>query len=355
TGDENAFRAQLRRLRGEQARVQKDFREYFEKEKEKLAAEKRQNPAAAEKSEETSRKTMEGSSVRNAEFNAGLEEMKRISHRGYGNFLNPAAIFLSGLGSLRDGNFENARIDFQRLFEAMPGNPMFRQYYVTVLGKCGRQIPPELKGTPPFGFSPERDCVHVIFANGKSAAFKQIAVYFPVMTAWPMCEFYPAPFERLHVDADGREHQTFPLADMDGILAQEFQERLPGIITRIVLSTLIKEGAYHAGLIAVSSTRMDPTVKMIVLLSIALGGAVYRAAVNTADTRSWEILPKEFQMTTFPMPVKREVVLELRGAAGAAAVRTSVRIPRECRSAVLFVSAPSSRNISCHVLPITSK
>ena len=74
--------------------------------------------------------------------------------------------------------------------------------------------------------------------------------------------------------------------------------------------------------------------------------------MNTADTRSWEILPKEFQLTQFPMPKKREITLEL---VGNGSTEKTVRIPDDCRSAIIFVSAPSEQNIACHVLPIKSK
>ena len=347
--NESAFRAQLRRLRDEQKKVQDDYREFFEKENERIAAEKKNNPDAAKKSEEAGSGKTNG---QNAEFNAGWEDVKKVANRGYGNFLNPAAIFLSGLGLVRDENFDTARIDFKRLYEAMPGNPLMQRYYVTVLRKADRPVPRELARVKPFAFPLERDCVYVIFANGKSAAFRQIAVYFPIMTAWPMCEFYAAPFEKMEVRADGKSHGTFVLADMDGIIAQEFNERLPGIITRIVLGTLIKEGAYYAGLAVIARSNMNPVAKLFTWLAVAIGGAAYRTAMNTADTRSWEILPKEFQLTQFPMPKNREITLDLVGSGSA---ERSVQIPDGCRSAVIFVSAPSERNVTCHVLPIKSK
>ena len=54
-------------------------------------------------------------SDQNQQFAIGWNEAKAIGDKGYGDFMNPAAIFLSGLGSVRDGNFDNARIDFERL------------------------------------------------------------------------------------------------------------------------------------------------------------------------------------------------------------------------------------------------
>ena len=350
--NEQAFRAQLRRLRDEQKKVQDDYRDFFEREKAELDEERRKNPAVASKADAASDERTLCANAQNAEFAAGLKEVRERANRGYGNFLNPAAIFLSGLGSLRDGNFDNARIDFKRLHEAMPGNPVFRQYYVTALGLAGRPIPAGLSGTPPFAFPIDHDCVYVIFANGRSAAFRQIALYFPIMTAWPMCEFYVPAFGGLRVEADGKAQDTVILADMDAILAQEFNERLPGMIARIVLSTLIKEAAYHASLIAIQNSNMDGTAKAVALASVAVGGTAYRAAMNTADTRSWEILPREFQLTQLPMPANRELKLTLFGRAQHS---LQLRIPDGCRSAIVWVGAPSPGNIKCHVFPLHSK
>ena len=48
-GREDAFRAQLRRLRAEQKKVQDDYQKFFEQEKARLAKERKDNPAAARK------------------------------------------------------------------------------------------------------------------------------------------------------------------------------------------------------------------------------------------------------------------------------------------------------------------
>ena len=346
-GREDAFRAQLHRLRTEQKKIQNDFRKFFEEEKARLDKERKKNPDAAQKASSAAKQI---NSSENREYNEGMAEVRRTAHRGYGNFLNPAALYLSALGALRDGNFDNARIDFERLHQALPDNETFRSYLATATRLAGRGLPEDLRNAAPFDFPVDRDCVYVLFANGRSAALKQIAIYVPIMTAWPMCEFYPAPFTGLAVTANGRRYVTTPLADMDGILAQEYQERLAGMIARIVISTLIKEAAYYGGIVAISQANMDSTAKAVALAGVAVGGAVYRAATNTADTRTWEILPKEIQLTQLPMPADRQITLELPGAAA-----QTIRIPAQCRSAILLVSAPAPGNITCHVLPMTQQ
>ena len=73
--------------------------------------------------------------------------------------------------------------------------------------------------------------------------------------------------------------------------------------------------------------------------------------MNTADTRTWEILPKEFQLTQFPMPKNRKLTVNF----GNGGTVKEVVIPDDCRSAIVYVNAPSEQNTSCHVLPIKSK
>ncbi|MCI5778972.1 MAG: hypothetical protein MR051_04030 [Lentisphaeria bacterium] len=346
-GKEDAFRAQLRRLRAEQKKVQDEYREFFEQQKAELAAAKRQDRSTVERAEKSATEDKMIGDDRNTEFASGLQDVRRIAHKGYGGFLNPLAIFLSGLGSVRDGNFDNARIDFRRLYAAMPGNPMVRKYYVSALARSGRPFPAGLQNETPFPFPLDRDCVYVIAAHGRGAALRQISVYFPIMTAWPMCEFYDAPFTRISAAAGGAEYETLPISDMDGILAQEFEERLPMMIVRIAVGTALKEAAKYAATYAAAQENE------LLGAGVFLAASLYTAAVNTADTRCWESLPKEFLLTQFPMPADRRVVIALTGPRGN--LERTVTLPDRCRSAILFVNAPSPHNVAVQILPFSSK
>ncbi|MBR4372224.1 MAG: hypothetical protein IKS92_14325 [Victivallales bacterium] len=351
-GDESAFRAQLNRLRNEQKRVKDDYDKYFEADKKQMDATLDSHDDVAQKVKAIASPDAMAANAQNPQFAIGWNEAKAIGDKGYGDFMNPAAIFLSGLGSVRDGNFDNARIDFERLCKAMPNNPLFKRYYVTSLVKTGRNIPPEFAGVAPFEFPLEKDCVYVIVAHGRSAAFNQIAIYFPIMFAFPICEYYPAPFSFITVGADGLGYQAVPLADMDAIHSQEFTTRLPGMIVRTVTSTLIKEAAYFAAMESLHHSDLPPEQKYAAELAVALGGTAYRIAMNTADTRSWEILPKEFLLTQFPMPRNRTLTIQLTGQVQQ---NLSIDVPADSRSAILYINAPSPYNVSCQVLPIKSK
>lgn len=350
--EEDAFRAQLNRLRNEQKRVKEDYEKYFEADKKQMDATLENHKDVAKKVKASASPEAMAENDHNPQFTVGWNEAKEIGNKGYGDFMNPAAIFLSGLGSVRDGNFDNARIDFERLCKAMPNNPLFKRYYVTSLVKAGREIPSGYAGVSPFEFPLDHDCVYVIVAHGRSAAFRQIAIYFPIMFAFPVCEYYPAPFSFISVGADGKSHQAVPLADMDAIHSQEFMTRLPALIIRTITSTLIKEAAYFAAKESLDRSDLSTGQRLVAQMAVSLGGTAYRIAMNTADTRSWEILPKEFLLTQFPMPKNRTLTVQLTGQEEQ---NLAIDIPADSRSAILYINAPSPYNVSCQVLPIKSK
>lgn len=344
-GNEEAFRAQLRRLREAQKKVMEDYQKFFDAEQEAVKKAKEKDPELAKSLDENGEKSLTDN-VDNQEFADCLKKTREVANRGYGDFLNPAAIFLSGLGSLREGYYDNAVIDFRRFYEAMPANPTARQYYVTAMRKAGNRIPPELKDVKPFEFPLESDCVYVIFSNGRGVAFKQVAIYLPVMTAWPVCEYYPAPYSNFQVKAGDCTYQGAALADMDGILSQEYDQRLTAMIVRIVISTTLKEAAHYAGTYAAAS--QDPLAGIIVFI----GGLIYKITFNTADTRSWELLPKEFQLTQFPMPQDHKITIVPDGNE---TLKKEITIPEQYRSAIIYVHTPSKDVFNVNVLGFKSK
>ena len=226
--------------------------------------------------------------------------------------------------------------------------------HATALRNAGRGVPASLATTPSFPYPMDRDCLYVIFANGQGAALEQEAINSElIMVAWPKCQFFPASFANAQIVAGGQTVSTVPLADMDAILAEEFDQRLPGIITRTIISTLIKEGAYRGGQVAAIAANNDWRTQAITFAAVTVVGSIYRYAMNTADTRSWETLPKEFQIAQLPMPADRKVHVNLTGAFGGPSF--DVALPAACRSAILYVSAPSPNNVRGVVLPFASK
>ncbi len=350
-GREDSFRAQVKRLRDRQKEIQEEYRKYFEQENAEITKAKKDNPGAAAKAE--SDYSESAFAAKNPNFAQSLSEMRAVAHKGYGNFLNPLGIYLSALGNLRDGNWDNAAIDTARLHKALPANPFVKAFHATTLRNARKPVPADLAATPSFPYPMDRDCVYVIFANGQGANLQQQEMHGLIEVSWPVCEFHPLAYSGAQIIAGGQTVTTAPLADMDAILAEEFNQRLPGIITRTVISTLVKEGAYRGGQVAAIAANNDWRVRAITFAAVTVVGSIYRYAMNTADTRSWETLPKEFQIAQMPMPADRKLHVNITGAFGGPSF--DVAIPSTCRSAILYVSAPSPNNVRGVVLPFSSK
>jgi hypothetical protein len=52
------------------------------------------------------------------------------------------------------------------------------------------------------------------------------------------------------------------------------------------------------------------------------------------------------------MPKNREIAIKL---VGSNPVQCSAVIPEDAKSAIIYISAPSHQNVTCHVLPIKTK
>ena len=68
-----------------------------------------------------------------------------------------------------------------------------------------------------------------------------------------------------------------------------------------------------------------------------LAAAAYKAAFNTADTRTWELLPREFQIAEIPLPPDRTLTIAPNGTAP-----VTVTVPPQAGSAILYVCAPAA-------------
>ena len=351
-GREDAFPAQVKRLRDRQKEIQSDYAKFFEQEKAEIAKTRENNPNAAQKADEQGSEAAIAGNAKNAEFTASLAEMRKIAHKGYGSFLNPLALYLSALGNIRDGDWSSATIDTERLRKALPSNPLVAAIHATALRASGKPVPADLANVASLPYPMDRNCVYVIVANGRGASFEQSAIYFPVMTAWPRFTTYPAALRNMQVASGGLAVSSVPIADMDAILAQEFDERLPGIITRTVLSTLIKEAAYYAALYGAYHGTSNIYAKLGAMAAVFVVGTLYRTAMNTADTRCWEMLPKEFQLAQLPMPADRRLTLT---PTGSSISPINVEIPANARSAIVYVHAPNAGFCTYSVLPFTSK
>lgn len=213
----------------------------------------------------------------------------------YPDFVNPFTTYLHGLFALLaaqgPGDLENASEFLKRAVGMTPGNHWvaedFMQVESMLNGKLTRaQIPPT---------------VWVIFENGLGPVKRPVRLDIPLFLAtdkilytgiaFPVLELQPAAYPYLLVGGPAGV-KTEPVGSMDGIVATEFKKELPGLVVRCVLRTLLKTYAQY---------EMQKQLGDAGGISMAL----YQLATNTADTRIWSALPKNFQVARVETPADR--------------------------------------------------
>jgi uncharacterized protein len=96
---------------------------------------------------------------------------------------------------------------------------------------------------------------------------------------------------------------TSLVASMDSVIGLDFKNELPIIVAKTIAATVTKAVAAYA-VNQAASQQSD-----IAGLFAQIGTAVYQAAVNIADERTWTTLPKEFQVCRIPTPPDRKIDL----------------------------------------------
>lgn len=345
--DEDAFYVYINRMRREMGLVEEKFAGEIQAEKEKMEKAKAENAKefkAAKISAEKSVAAFTG----NEELRAQLAPTRAAARPEYGNLINPLALYLSGFALWQENDTGNALVEFRKLYEAFPESAAAQQLYSAALAAAGEEAPDDLP--PPPDFPVTGNVVCVLFANGLGPALKDVTIHFALPfsgytgIAFPVCEFHDAPYSSPAVTADGATVPLEEVASVDAIAANEYGERLTLMITRLVINYLTKEAAT----IAINEAARASGSDAVYLLTVA-GTSTYKYAFNTADTRCWELAPKEFYAALIPMPQSRELTISAAGMPSC-----GVRLPPDAQSAICYIAAPGG-NAQIRVIPLKLK
>lgn len=215
---------------------------------------------------------------------------------GYENFANPfadfvRAVFLLGVRQSYD-DIDTARNLMRRVAGMVDANP----YVLADLDRADRAA---------RGEGIDLNMTYVFFETGVAPHREEFRITLPlflvngyvdtVSIAVPYLEFNGGHAGTLRIDTGDGTHHTVLLADVDRIIAGEFKQRLPTLITRMVASAVVKSALQYAMNEATKSNEW-------VNLFSRIGMAVYAAGTNRADLRTWATLPKEIQYASFPTP-----------------------------------------------------
>ncbi|HUJ10571.1 MAG TPA: hypothetical protein VL171_11150 [Verrucomicrobiae bacterium] len=225
----------------------------------------------------------------------------------YANYVNPFTVYLDGLYFLYNGtgesDLERARKSLNRVKENV-GDNGFIDADIKLAESAGNGQPP----------SP---CTYVIFETGRAASRDQIRIDIPIFVtkvpyvgaAFPKLAFHNDYATELTVNAGEIQEKTATVANMDSIVALDFKNEWPVILSKTVISTVAKGVAAYVAIDAAERQGGLPGVlaKAAVMATLA--------SVNIADTRSWTTLPKEFQIARIATPPDRKLLLSTPGSA----------------------------------------
>ncbi len=223
--------------------------------------------------------------------------------RAYADYVNPFAVYLDGLYFMAHpfsllSDLERARISLQRVAGMINENPYVNQDVALIHELLlGRPLPEITYVFFETGRGPVREEVRIDLALwGLSRDVPYVGAAFPTL------QFRDRHEPHLTALTSEGNHRSVRLASMDSIVAQEFQNEMPVVVTKTLMSTATKATAQYA---ASEATRDMGLVGALV----HLGGVVYQFVMNQADIRMWQTLPKEIQLARFPTPEDRRVTL----------------------------------------------
>ena len=267
-------------------------------EENKRSIEKAQEEEQTIKEKESVAKAREDSAFQNQinTIKSNLENLKP-----YADYVNPFTVFLNGLYFLYHSegatDLERSRKSFEQLLVLSPENTYIKQELDRVSDKANN-----------LAFHP---ITYVIFETGSAPIREQIRIDIPIIiskvsyvgAAFPRLTFQEDYHYNLLVNAGNEVVPTQTIASMDSIVGQAFKKELPIIITKTLISTIVKATAAY-----LANEAADEAGTFVALFT-RIGTAVAQAAVNIADLRTWTTLPKEFQYCPVLTPADGRLIL----------------------------------------------
>lgn len=284
-GDFDSARVQVKRIENYQAEAARQNAARIERERKALQD-------AADKRDAASVERARAVAERSEEFQKFYPD--RSCGRAKRPYVNPFAYWVSGVFLAHAGEDMSDTERAQDMFRiggslAERQSSTFAQDY-----KMCENILSGGKIVPPTYVVFETGCAPIrrqfrldlpLFVAGEN--LPHVAVNFPYLSARDSFK------KSVAVSAGGKTHSLETVADMDEIIGLEFDNELPLVITKTLLSAAAKATAQYFAARAAGGD-------WGILVNIA--GGVYQSLVNDADLRTWTTLPKKIMIARFDTP-----------------------------------------------------
>lgn len=296
---------------GERDRARPELIRAYQRQQDAVAENRRRIEEALEAARNSDQREIIAQTQSDTRFQQATAPLTRglENFRAYADYVNPFTVYLDGLYFLHAGtggaDLERALKSLRRVTEVAGDNPAVAADLALAEARAaGRAV-----ASGPL--------TYVIFETGRVANREQIRLDIPILVAdvsyigaaFPRLVFHDDHERFLTVEAGGTRLTTAQVASVDAIIAQDFRDELPAIITKTLLATAVKATTAYA--ISDAARRQDEGLGLLARLATA----AFQAAVNIADTRSWTTLPKEFQVARLSTPADRTLRLSTPGQA----------------------------------------
>lgn len=316
-GDRDNARVEMNRMEERQARTVQRFRDLI------LSA---QQAAEQQAASDPSRSQALQNAQNSPEVREQLQALDRW--RSYQPFVNPVGTYLRGVFLLNSGvpgDAEAARNAFERV-AGITGNARVVAEDLAMARRAAN------------GQRPGNN-VWIIFENGQSPLFEQLnftvpapvflggrVTVVPITVSMPRMVFQPSAYDSIQVQAGGARATTQLVGSIEGVMASEFRTRYNALLAAAVFEAVAK--AAGISLVGVATQNAHPALQI-------LGGlaAVAAANITQSDTRSWYMLPREFQAARVPTPANGQINLRALGGP-----EETVTVPQG-RSSIVVVKA----------------
>jgi hypothetical protein len=269
------------------------------------------NQKRIEKVQDQAAQNKDSAAIKRAQNDPGLQSQIQGAStnlnnlKPYAAYVNPFTVYLDGLFFMTDAadnsDLERARKSFERVTQFAPDNRYVKED-LTMADQLinGRPLPPT---------------TFVIFETGCAPVRDQVRIDIPIIVtkvsyigaAFPTLKPQGNYVYSLMVTVDGKSLDTELVSDMDSVIGLDFKNEMPIVITKTIAATVVKGVAAYAANQAAG--QQNPWAGLVA----QIGTAIYQAAVNIADERTWTTLPKEFQVCHFPTPADRKIELKTPG------------------------------------------
>ena len=253
-------------------------------------------------------------------------------------FVNPFTTFLDGLVFLSHNpngtDMERARKSFEKLLGMIPDSakPM---------------IETELKDIEKrFSGEAVDPIVYVIHENGLSPIFREIRFDIPIFhhdlsyvgIAFPVPEIQPIPHDYLAIKVGSETvAQTRIIANMNAIVAREYEHKMKTILLRSFTSAFLKAVMQVKG-----SRANDKHAAAFHVMAV-----IYSFLTTRADLRTWMTLPGEFQMARLKLPKSRKIFIESNDKT----LKRTIELP-DGKLILVYIKSPSRAAASVQVIKL---